>query len=160
MSRNTVTWRPARGTRQYRTPATSPMLFTRNPAIYFPEVGKICVCVFGRLPGFIEILLESANLFCNAAGATKTALGALQLCFNFFALSFFKQIWHTLLLGGWEKRYPGSWYIHSCLLCCVWGWSICHSFDALPKRHDTWHQGCNGAGTRGNGVPTPCHVLL
>ena len=157
LSRNTVTWRPARGTCQHRPPATPPMLFPSNPAIYFPEVDKTCVCVFGRLPGFIENLLESANLFCNAAGATQTALGVRQLCFNFFALSFFNKFG---IHSSWEAEQRdtpvvGAFTPVSLVVYGEWGWSIYQSFDALPKRHDTWHQGCSEAGTRGNGVPTP-----
>ena len=101
LSKNTVTWRPARGTRQHRTPAIPPKLFTRNPVIYFPEVDKTCVYVFGRLPGFIENLLENGNLFCSATGATKTALGVLQLCFNYFALSFFNELG---IHSSWEDE--------------------------------------------------------
>ena len=37
-------------------------------------------------------LLESGNLFCSATGATKTAMGVLQLCFYYFALSFFNEL--------------------------------------------------------------------
>jgi len=35
--------------------------------------------VFGMLPGFLENLLESGNVFCSATAATKTALGIIQL---------------------------------------------------------------------------------
>jgi len=57
LSRNRVTWRPARGTSQHRTPTTPTELFTSNPAIYFPyfpEVNKRCLYFFGMLPGFFE----------------------------------------------------------------------------------------------------------
>jgi len=36
------------------------------------------------LPGFFEILLKSENMFCGAVTATKTALGIIQLRFNYF----------------------------------------------------------------------------
>jgi len=83
-----------------RHPSTS---HTRNTPNAFPKL------FFGRLPGFIENLLESANLFCNAAGATQTALGVRQLLLAFFRLLFFltnlaytpgrlsKEILHSLL---------------------------------------------------------------
>jgi len=75
-------------------PRHSPDLLTRYPAIYFPEVDKICIYVFGMLPGFLENLLESGNLFCSATAATKTALGIIQLWFNYFRGS-----WHRVFLG-------------------------------------------------------------
>jgi len=34
-------------------------------------------------PGFLENLLASENLFCNAAGATQTALDIIKLLFNY-----------------------------------------------------------------------------
>jgi len=131
-----------------RHPSTS---HTRNTPNAFPKL------FFGRLPGFIENLLESANLFCNAAGATQTALGVRQLCFNFFALSFFNKFG---IHSSWEAEQRdtpvvGAFTPVSLVVYGEWGWSIYQSFDALPKRHDTWHQGCSEAGTRGNGVPTP-----
>ena len=36
------------------------------------------------VPGFLENLLESGNLFCSATATTKTALGIIQLWFNYF----------------------------------------------------------------------------
>jgi len=47
--------------------------------------------------------------------------------------------WHSLFLGDLTKRCRGSWFIHSSLPFCVWGWSICQSFGALAKCHATWH---------------------
>jgi len=88
--------------------------------MYFPEIDKTCLYVFGRLPGFLENWFGSGNLLCSATGATKTALGVLQLCFNYFALSFLNVL---VIHSSWEakkKKYPGSWCIHSCLPC-VWG---------------------------------------
>jgi len=61
LSRNTVTWRPARGTSQHRTLLTPTELFARNPAIYYPffsEVDKTCLYFFGMLLRFLENLLE------------------------------------------------------------------------------------------------------
>ena len=84
LNRNTVTWRQARGNSQHRSPTTPTELFTKNPAIYFPEVDKTCVCFFGMLPGFLENLLESGNFVCSATSATKTAMGIIQLWFHYF----------------------------------------------------------------------------
>jgi len=62
-------------------PQHPPKLYTRNPAIYFPEVDKTYAYVFGMLPGFLENLLESETFVYSA---TKTALGIIQLWFNYF----------------------------------------------------------------------------
>jgi len=53
--------------------------------MYFPEVDKTFVDVFGMLLGFLENLLESGNLFCSATPTTKTALGIILLWFNSFS---------------------------------------------------------------------------
>jgi len=116
------------------TPATPPKFFTRNPAIYFPEDDKTYVHVFDMFPGLLENLLESGNLFYSATAATKITLGIIQLCFNYFRSA----LAHTLP-GRLSNEMPGSWFIHSCLPVCICGWSICHSFGALPTRHTTWH---------------------
>jgi len=55
----------------------------RNPTLYFPEVDKTCAYVFGRLPGFLENLLETGNLVCDSMAATKTALSTIQFQFNY-----------------------------------------------------------------------------
>jgi len=40
-------------------------------------------------------------LFCSATGVTKTPLGVLQLCFNFFALFFFNELG---IHSSWEAK--------------------------------------------------------
>ena len=57
LSKNTVTRRPARGTRQHRTPATPPKAFHKESSHtqYFPEVDKACVDVFGGSQDFSKI---------------------------------------------------------------------------------------------------------
>jgi len=40
--------------------------------------------VFGMLPGFVEKLLGSGNLFCSVTAATKTAVVIIQLWFHYF----------------------------------------------------------------------------
>jgi len=79
LSKITVTWRPAIGTHPHRAPATLPRAFHEERGLYFPEIDEACVYIFGMLPGFLENLLESGNLFCSATAATKTALGFIQL---------------------------------------------------------------------------------
>ena len=56
-----------------------------------------------------------------------------------FGSTIFAASWHTLFLGDKTKWCRSSWFTHFCLLSCVWGWSICQSFDALQKRHAAWH---------------------
>jgi len=100
LSRNTVTWRPARDTSQHRTSTKPTEPFTRNPAIcfpyfpYFPEVDKTCLYFFGMLPRFLENLLKSRNLFCSATAATKTTLVSSSFVSFIFVAS-----WHALFLG-------------------------------------------------------------
>jgi len=89
------------------------------------------------LPGFFENRLESGNLLCSATGATKTPLCVLQLCFNSFALSLFNELG---IHSSWEAKQRDTPVLcmHSCIPYCIWGWSICQSFGALLKPHDTW----------------------
>ena len=94
----------------YNTPQS--FLRGTQPFIYFPQADKACVYVFSMLPGFLETLLESENLFCSATATTKTAPGIIQLGSIILAAS-----WHTLFLGGLAKGC--SWFIPSCLHFCV-----------------------------------------
>jgi len=48
--------------------------------------------IFGLFPRFLENLLESGILFCCAKAVTKTALGIIQLWFNYFATSLCKAL--------------------------------------------------------------------
>ena len=43
--------------------------------------------------------------------------------------------------SSWEAKQKCSLVVGSftCLPFCVWGWKICQSFGALPKRYATWH---------------------
>jgi len=56
------------------------------------EVDKAYVDFFGILKGILKILLESKNLVCNATEGTKTALGIIQVWFNYFAASFSRHL--------------------------------------------------------------------
>jgi len=62
----------------------SPTLFTRNPVVCFLKVDKTTVD--------IENLLENVNLVCGATAGMYTALGIIQLWFNYFAASSFKAL--------------------------------------------------------------------
>jgi len=92
-----------------------PKLFTRNPAIYFPEVDKTCAYTFGMLPGFQGFLVYSAT------AAAKTALGVIQFWFNYFRGIL------ALFLGDCAKRCRGSWFIHSCLVAILRGAWVGHA---------------------------------
>ena len=74
------------------------LVHSANPVIYFHEVDKTCVRVFGMFPRFLENLLESRILFCCATAATKAALGIIQLWFHYFFISrqvFTRQLAYT-----------------------------------------------------------------
>ena len=90
--------------------------------------------------GFLENLLESGILFCCATAATKTALGIIQLWFNYFAASLYKAIGVHFSREAKERDAPppSSGCIHSCLPFCVSGWSV-WPFGGLPKRPAIWH---------------------
>jgi len=78
--------------------------------------------------GFLENLLESGNLFCSATAMTKTALGTIQLWFNYF---------RGILVYTFPGRLMcGSWFIHSCLHI-LYGAINLLIFRHLSKRHAT-----------------------
>jgi len=58
---------------------------------FFLEVDKACEDVFSILPRFLKIFLEW-NVVCIASAGTKTALGIIQVWFNYFQPSFFKAL--------------------------------------------------------------------
>jgi len=86
------------------------------------------------LPGFLENFLESGNLFCIAMAASKTAVGFIQLWFNYFPVILASSLpvklsRDVLAIGSFTP--VSRW--------CVWESSICQYFGAFPKRHDTCH---------------------
>jgi len=70
------------------------MLFIRNPLIFFLEMDKTCVDIFGILLRFLENLQESEScLWCYGQDENlKTAPGIIQLWFNYIGSSFFKAL--------------------------------------------------------------------
>jgi len=70
----------------------SPQSFWRGTQSHAFSKSTKRVDVFGILPRFLKNLLESENLGCSAMAGTKTALGIIQLWFNYFATSFFKTL--------------------------------------------------------------------
>jgi len=83
-------------------PQHSPNLFTRNPVVYFLEVDKICVDVFGILSQFLENLRESVYLVCSVAAGTKIALRIIQVWFWYYAASFLKYLTYTFPRRPWR----------------------------------------------------------
>ena len=112
-------------------PQHPPKLYTRNTVVYLPKVDETCEYVFGMLPGFLENLLESGNLFCSATGAKKTALDVLQLWFSYFALSFFNEAKQSdaPVVGAFNP-----------VALVVYGDDQFASLSVpFQKHHDTWH---------------------
>jgi len=95
----------------------TPESFSRRTRPYiFPRSTKNVYTSLACSQDFLKILLENGNLFCSATAATKSGWVSPSIGSNIFAAS-----WHTLFLGGYAKRCPGSWFIHSCLPFCLWG---------------------------------------
>jgi len=71
-------------------PEHPPKLFTRNPAIYFPEVDEI----FGMLPGFLE------NLLVEICSVVLRPRRKPQWVSSSFGSIIFAASWHALVLRG------------------------------------------------------------
>jgi len=84
--------------------------FKRNPAIYFSQVDKTCVDVFGMVPGFSKISWRVE--ICSVVLRPRRKQRWVSSCFGSVI---FAAPWHTLFLGGWAMVCRGSWFIHSCL---------------------------------------------
>jgi len=83
-----------------------------EPVICFLTVDKTCVDIFCILLKFLEDLLESENLVYMCHSQDETALGILELWFNYFAASFFKAL---------------GIYFFKCFRCTSTApWSRCH----------------------------------
>ena len=87
-----MTWWIETGGRQHHTPTTLLKAFHEEPVVCFLEVDKAYVDVFCILPRFLKNLLESENLVCSATAGMQTALGIIQLWFNYFTACFFKAV--------------------------------------------------------------------
>ena len=90
LSRNTVSWRPARSTHEHRILTPPTKLFTKNPAIY---------TTFPRSTKHVYTSLACSQDFSKIA--TNTVLGITQLWFNFFRV-----ILAYTLLGMLSKEVP------------------------------------------------------
>ena len=133
LSRNTVTWWPARGTRQHRIPVTSPKAFHEEPDH-----------ILSRGPQNISIRLWHAPRISRKFAGVRLWSVVLRprrkphWVSSSFGSIIFATSWHTLFLGDCAKRCRGGCSFTR-LPFCLWGWSICQSFGALIKRHATWH---------------------
>jgi len=79
----------------------------RNPVVCFLEVDKKCVDVFDILPRFVENLLQSENLVCNATAMTKSTLDIVQILFKLFRGIYFQgTLKFEYIQGG---IFPGIW---------------------------------------------------
>jgi len=58
------------------------------------------------LPGFLRNLLESENLVCSATAGTKATLDIIQLWFNCFVTSFFKELGIHFVWEAMERIAP------------------------------------------------------
>jgi len=86
-----VAWRPVRGGRQHRAHAQLPKLFTRNQVVCFLEVHK-AVKTSLAYSQISQNLAGERNAVCITTAGTKTALGIIQIWFNYFAASHFKAL--------------------------------------------------------------------
>jgi len=89
---NTVIWRPATGGCQHHSPATLRKYFQEEPGNML-SWGQQSMC--RRLWHTRKISKKFAggrNSVCSATAGTKTALGIIQLWFNYFAAFFSRHL--------------------------------------------------------------------
>ena len=116
-------------------------LFTRNPAIYFPQVDKTYV-QYQPLAFY-----HDCSIICWRAKIYSVVLRPRRKphwVSSSFGSIIFAASWHTLFLGGLCR---GSWFIHSCLHFFVWDDQFANLSEpfqnagVLTKRHVTRHTG-------------------
>jgi len=76
------------------------MIFKRGKVLCFHKVDKICL---GVLPHFIEKFPQFENLLFSSMDRIKSALGIVQLMFNYFAEVFLKALGTHLFMESKEK---------------------------------------------------------
>ena len=105
----------------------------------FLEVNNTCADVFGIIRRFLENFLENQDLVCSAAGGKKTALGILELWFNYFAEFFFKALRTLFVREAKERDAPVVRGNLSYFLCMGSGMinPVCQYFGGHPQRQ--WH---------------------
>ena len=94
--------------------------------------------VFGKLPKFLEHLLESDN-FSTATTRTKTVLGFLKIR-SLFRGIFFQGTWHILFQRGKGEKFPVvSEYFLVLFLAYADYHPVCQSFGAFLRHQASWH---------------------
>ena len=104
LSRNTVTWRPARGTRQHRIPVTSPKAFHEEPN-HILSRGRPSMCIrLWHAPRISQICwrVRLRSIVLRPRRKPPWILSS-------FGLTIFATSWHTLFLGDCAKRCRGSY---------------------------------------------------
>ena len=89
----------------------TPQSFYRGTQSYAFRRRQRRINIFGIFPIFNKNVLESENLVCCATAGTKTALGILQLRFNYLATSFLKAL-GKLAYTFSESQMP--WCLFAC----------------------------------------------
>jgi len=118
-----VTWRTITGSLQHRTHAPLPKAFHKEPGRMISRGRQnMSLKVFGILPRSVNILVKTENLICSATARTKSALGIIQLWFNYDRGISFQGIRRILFLGGYGGDTPAVTAFTPVLLR-VWGWS-------------------------------------
>jgi len=99
----------------------------------FSKSKKTCVGVLAYCQDFSKFLV-SENLVCSATAGTKTALGILQIWFNYFATYFSRHL--ICNFPRRRRRVMPRYLVHSLLYLpsCVWGWSPSLPIFWCPRR--------------------------
>ena len=92
MSKNTVTWQPVTGRHQHRTHTSLPEAFHKESGCMFSRVRQSMWRHLQHTPKVSQNFAGEWNVVCIATGGTKTALGIIQVWFNYFTASFFKAL--------------------------------------------------------------------
>jgi len=123
------------GTRQHRTPATPLKAFHEEPGhILSRNRQQMCIRLL-HAPRNSRKFAGEWQFVRLCYGRDENRRGYHPALVQLFP----RHLGIHSSLGGLAKGCPSSRFIHSCLPFCEWGWSICQSFNALPKRHATWH---------------------
>ena len=85
-----IQWRPATGGCQHRTPATLHKPFHEEPGRMLSR-GRQSMCrPLWHTSKISQKFAGELNLVCSTTARTKTALGIIQVWFNYFTAPFFK----------------------------------------------------------------------
>ena len=134
LSRNKMTSQPATGSRQHLIPIALPKVFyEKHGRLVSRGRQNMCKCLWHR---FLQNLLQSENLVFSATAGTKTALGIIQLSFNYFVASFFKALGiHFSRETKEGDAMVASVFSPVSFASCVSGWSSRFANLSLPFRN-------------------------